>query len=46
MSTAINRWARQSYRILFTLAVIANSAVSAQGEASAWITYSPLPSLS
>jgi hypothetical protein len=48
MNTAINRWVRQSHRwlsILFTLTVIANFAVRAQGEPPAWITYSPLPPL-
>ena len=45
MSTAVHHWVRQSHRwlsIVFTLTVIANFAVRAQGEPPAWITYSPL----
>ena len=48
MSTSVNHWIRQSHRwlsIVFTLTVIANFAVRAQGEPPAWITYSPLPPL-
>lgn len=38
-------WIRQVHRwlsILFTLTVIANFAVRAQGEPPDWVTYSPL----
>ena len=48
MSTRANHWIRQSHRwlsIIFTLTVIANFAVRAQGEPPAWVTYSPLPPL-
>ena len=48
MSTGINHWIRQTHRwlsIIFTLTVIANFAVRAQGEPPAWVTYSPLPPL-
>jgi hypothetical protein len=40
-----NYWIRQAHRwisIAFTLTVIANFAVRAQGEPPAWVTYSPL----
>jgi hypothetical protein len=40
-----NHWIRQAHRwisIAFTLTVIANFAVRAQGEPPAWVTYSPL----
>lgn len=43
-----NHWIRQGHRwlsIVFTLAVIANFAVRAQGESPVWLTYSPLPPL-
>lgn len=39
---------RQSHRwlsIIFTLSVVANFVVRAQGEPPAWVTYSPLPPL-
>jgi hypothetical protein len=44
----MNHWIRQSHRwlsIVFTLTVVANFAVRAQGEPPAWVTYSPLPPL-
>lgn len=45
----VNKWIRQTHRwlsILFTLAVIANFVVLAQGGTPPdWITYSPLPPL-
>jgi hypothetical protein len=40
-----NHWIRQTHRwlsIAFTLTVIANFVVLAQGQQIAWITYSPL----
>ena len=40
-----NRWIRQIHRwlsIAFTLTVIANFVVMAQGTPPAWVTYSPL----
>ena len=40
-----NKWVRQIHRwlsIAFTLTVIANFVVMAQGEPPAWLTYSPL----
>lgn len=43
-----NMWIRQTHRwlaIAFTLTVIANFVVMAQGQPPAWITYSPLPPL-
>ena len=43
-----NHWIRQSHRwlsIVFTLCVVANFVVRAQGEPPAWVTYSPLPPL-
>ena len=39
------KWIRQTHRwlsIAFTLTVIANFVVRAQGEPPAWVTYSPL----
>lgn len=48
MSATSNGWIRQTHRwlsIIFTLTVIANFAVRAQGEPPAWVTYSPLPPL-
>ncbi len=45
MSTLSNAWIRRIHRwlsIAFTLTVIANFAVRAQGEPAAWVTYSPL----
>ncbi|CAN7627447.1 hypothetical protein LJR289_004668 [Pseudoduganella sp. LjRoot289] len=47
MTTSSNR-IRQFHRwtsMAFTLAVIANFVVRAQGEPPAWVTYSPLPPL-
>ncbi len=44
----MNKWIRQIHRwlsIIFTLTVIANIAVMAQGAPPAWVTYSPLPPL-
>lgn len=41
----VNRWIRQSHRILsviFIITVIANLAAMAFGEPPAWIVYSPL----
>ena len=48
MSRSANDWIRQGHRwlsIIFTLTVIANFVVRAQGEPPAWVTYSPLPPL-
>lgn len=45
MSTSSNNWIRQIHRwlsIAFTLTVVANFVARAQGEPTAWITYSPL----
>ena len=45
MSKPRNNWIRQTHRwlsIAFTLTVIANFIVRAQGEPAAFITYSPL----
>ena len=43
-----NNWIRQTHRwlsIAFTVAVIANLVVMAQGQPPVWVTYSPLPPL-
>lgn len=43
-----NKWIRQTHRwlsIAFTLTVIANFVVMAQGPPPVWVTYSPLPPL-
>lgn len=43
-----NHWIRQTHRwvsIAFTVTVIANFVVMAQGPPPAWVTYSPLPPL-
>ncbi|MFL6603594.1 MAG: hypothetical protein ACJ8R9_20020 [Steroidobacteraceae bacterium] len=48
MSIPSNFWIRQIHRWLsmaFTLTVVANFAVRAQGTPADWITYSPLPPL-
>ena len=48
MNATFKSWIRQGHRwvaMLFTLTVIANFVVRAQGEPPAWITYSPLPPL-
>lgn len=40
-----SHWIRQTHRwlsIAFTLTVVANFAARAQGQAAAWLTYSPL----
>ena len=45
MSTTSNNWIRQIHRwlsIAFTLTVVANFVVRAQGQPVAWVTYSPL----
>ena len=45
MRTSSNNLIRQIHRwlsIAFTLTVVANFAVRAQGEPAAWVTYSPL----
>lgn len=44
-SRNVSQWVRQIHRwlsILFTLTVIANFVVMAQGPPPAWVTYSPL----
>jgi hypothetical protein len=44
----VNAWVRQIHRwlsIIFTLTVIANFVVLAQGQPVSWVTYSPLPPL-
>lgn len=43
-----NKWIRQLHRwlsVVFTLAVIANFVVMAQGEPPEWVPYLPLPPL-
>ncbi len=48
MSHDTNRWIRPTHRwlsIAFTVTVMANFVVRAQGEPPAWVTYSPLPPL-
>ncbi len=48
MTSSLNNWIRKIHRwvcIAFTVTVVANMAVRAQGEPAAWITYSPLPPL-
>ena len=48
MSTSSNFWIRQIHRwlsIAFTLTVVANFVVRAQGAPPDWITYSPLAPL-
>ena len=43
-----NAWIRQIHRwlsILFTVTVIANFVLVAQGKPVSWVTYSPLPPL-
>ena len=43
-----NAWVRQIHRwlsILFTVTVIANFVIVAQGRPVSWVTYSPLPPL-
>lgn len=48
MHTSSNNRVRQFHRwvsMAFTIAVIANFVVRAQGEPPAWVTYSPLPPL-
>jgi hypothetical protein len=43
-----NNWIRQIHRwlsIAFTVTVIANFVVLAQGKPVSWVTYSPLPPL-
>ena len=44
LSTSIRQFHRWM-SVLFTLTVIANFAVRAQGEPPDWVTYSPLPPL-
>lgn len=48
MTSPLNNRIRKIHRwvcIAFTVTVVTNMAVRAQGEPAAWITYSPLPPL-
>ena len=48
MSAGANLWIRQIHRwvsIIFTVTVIANFVLLAQGAQVMWVTYSPLPPL-